>query len=304
MSTVSPDPHHLQHLLKQEQYEEAFETLLPLVSAKLTTRKNVLSGWRSYLHWLMESEESLLNFTTPEQQYPAWLRARDVAPATLNNRLVQVRKLYQFLLEMQLVTSNPFAGQKGEANPVHERRQVYTNAEIDRLLAHAAAEERLLILLGSEAGLSGGEVRFLKFSDLLEGGRQLRVQRIRYRQRQYPVEQVVECSPRLQDAFAQWLKVLGAAPLFECVPEGFVFDVDGKPLCDHELLWKLHTLCRKANVTYKPWRALRHASGVQNLQKGTDRQIIQQQLGLRRLDPLLKLAGAEDGRTLRWRKGH
>ena len=295
--------HHLQRLLEQGRYEEVFDTLLPQVSEKLTTRKNVLSGWRNYLQWLTETGESLLNFTTPEEHYPEWLKAQAVAPATLNNRLVQVRKLYQLLLENELVSSNPFAGQKGEANPVHERRQVYTNAELQRLLAHANAEERLLILLGSEAGLSGGEVRFLKFSDLLEGGQQLRIRRIRYRQQPYEVEQVIECSPRVQDAFAQWMKALGAAPIFESVPEGFVFDVDGKSLCDHELLWKLHVLCQKAGVSYKPWRALKHVSGVQKLQKGTDRQVIQQELGLQRLDPLLKLAGAEDGRKTRWRKG-
>lgn len=297
------DTHHLQRLLEQQRYEEVFEMLLPQVSEKLTTRKNVLSGWRNYLQWLLATGESLLNFTTPEQQYLEWLKAQDVAPATLNNRLVQVRKLYQLLLEQELVRSNPFEGKKGESNPVHERRQVYTKAEVRRLLAHANAEERLLILLGSEAGLSGGEVRFLKFCDLLDGGRQLRIRRVRYRQQGYDTEQLIECSPRLQDAFAQWMKHIGAAPLFEHVPTGFVFDVDGKSLCDHELLWKLHVLCQKAGVSYKPWRSLKHVSGVQKLQKGTDRQVIQQELGLQRLDPLLKLAGAEDGRKTRWRKG-
>ena len=297
------NPRHVKRLLEQQRYEEVFDVLLPLVSDKLSTRKNVLSGWRSYLQWLTETGESVLNFSSPEEGYPSWLRAQSVAPSTVNNRLVQVRKLYQLLLELELVSSNPFDGKRGDANPVYKRRQVYTKAEVERLLVHANAEEKLLALLGSDAGLSGGEVCSLKFSDFLEGGKQLRIRRVRYRQQQYDAEQLVDCSPAVQDALHQWMKLLGAAPLFECVPEGFVFTVEGKNLSAHQILSKLYRLCQKANVPYKPWRALRHVSGIQQLQRGRDRQGIQQELGLQRLDPLVKLAGAEDGRKVRWKRG-
>lgn len=299
---MPPDPRTLRRLLAQERYEEVFEILLPAVSDKLTTRKNVLSGWRNYLQWLMETGESLLHFDQPDQHYPLWLKAQAAAPATLNNRLVQVRKLYQLLLDLELVSFNPFLGSQGEKNPVHHRRVVYSAAEVQRLLIHANAEERLLILLATEAGLAGSEVRELNFEDVTGQAPQLHVRRIRYRQEGFKPEQDIPASPALQDALSQWLKMRGAAPLFQAIPSGFLFEENCQPLTDQQLLWKLRLLCQKANVTYKPWRALRHVSGIQRLKSKSSRESIQHDLGLQRLDPLLKLAGAEDGRRLRWKK--
>ncbi|WP_291425479.1 site-specific integrase [Deinococcus sp.] len=297
-----PSPSHLKLLLERQQYEEFFNELLPHISDKLSTRKNVLSGWRIYIRFLEETGESLLNFQRVGVEYAQWLKAQDVAPATLNNRLTQVRKLYALLLTLELVQVNPFLGTVGERNPVDERREIYSSEEVQRLLAHADAQERLLILLATEAGLSGSEVRRLKFGDLLADGAELRIWRVRYRQDGFEPVQVVKCSEVLQDALGQWLKVQGAAPLFESLPEGFLFEVEGRALTDPELLSRLYSLCQRANVIYKPWRALRHVAGVQQLAAGTDKVAVQEQVGVRWVGPLAKRAGLVDGRKLRWKK--
>ncbi len=298
-----PAPSHLRLLLERQQYEEFFNELLPHVSDKLSTRKNVLSGWRVYARFLGETGESLLNFQQVGLEYVQWLKAQDVAPATLNNRLAQVRKLYALLLTLELVRNNPFLGTAGEHNPVDERREVYSSTEVQRLLAHADMQERLLVLLATEAGLSGSEVRRLKFGDLLADGAELRIWRVRYRQDGFEPVQVVECSAVLQDALAQWLKVHGATPLFESVPEDFLFEVEGRALTDPELLSRLYYLCQRANVIYRPWRALRHVAGVQKLAAGLDKTVVQRQVGVRWLGPLAKRAGLVDGRKVRWMKG-
>lgn len=299
---MSPHPHLLQRLLEQQRYEEAFETLLPMVSDKVTTRKNVLSGWRSYLQWLTETGESLTQFRQPEVDYLDWLKAQEAAPSTLNNRLVQVRKLYALLVERRVVERNPFVGKKMEYNPVEERRKVYSREEVDRLLAHADSQERLMVLLATEAGLSGGEVRYLKFRDILEDGQALQIWRVRYRQEEFSPVQVVRCSSVLQHALQQWMQMRGAAPLYGVIPEGHVFEKDGGNIFDHDLLFMLYQLCQRANVEYKPWRALKHVAGVQRLASGASRTELQKELGVQRLDPLAKKAGLEDGRKVRWRK--
>lgn len=299
---MSPSPQHLKRLLEQGRYEEVFEVLLPNVSDKLSTRKNVLSGWRSYATWLNETGESLLNFDRPEEHYVQWLKQAGASAATLNNRLTQVRRLYSFLLGAKLVEHNPFSAVKGENNIVHEHREVYTGKEVQQLLAHADDEERLLILLATEAGLSNGEVRRLKFSDVLEDGRRLQIWRVRYRQVNFSPLQFVECSAVLQTALSRWLHLNGASPLFETQPSGYLFQFEGKALRDDQLRAKVFALCKKANVAYKPWRALKHLAGIQRLQSQVKRQQVQQDIGIQRLDPLLKLAGVEDGRKTRWKK--
>lgn len=295
-------PQHLQRLLEQGRYEEVFDQLLPEVSDKLSTRKNVLSGWRNYAYWLSEAGESLVNFEAPHIKYVDWLKAQGVAPATLNSRLSQIRRLYALLLDLHLVRENPFLVARGENNRVHERRAVYSSEEVQRLLAHADAEERLLVLLATEAGLSGTEVRRLKYSDVLEGGNYLQIWRVRYRKNEFPAVQLVDCSRDLQDALLKWFELSGSAPLFGSVPPGHLFQVEGSVLREDQLLAKLYQLCQKANVAYKPWRALKHVAGVERLRNLQGRRQVQQDLGVQRLEPLAKLAGAEDGRRARWRK--
>ncbi len=299
---MSPDAAHVRLLLERQRYDEAFQELLPLVSDRQSTRLNVLSGWRNYLRFLQETGESLLNFGGVEVSYPQWLQALGAAPSTLNSRLIQARRLYSLLLELELVARNPFEATSGVHNPVEERRQVYTAAEVGQLLQHAGAEERLLVLLATELGLAGSELRRLKFSDILEGGSCLRIWRVRYRREGYQPLQEVPCSAALQDALSQWLRARGAAPLFERLPTGPVFQGTTGGLTDAELLSKLHLLCQRAGVTYKPWRALKHLAGVQKLAAGIETEEIRQVLGVQRLDPLAKKAGLEDGRKLRWQR--
>lgn len=299
---MPPSPHHLKPLLEQERYEELFDLLLPEISTKATTRANTLSGWRNYVKWLQETGESLLNFGRPEIAYLEWLKAQEAAPSTLNNRLLQVRKLYGLLLERELIERNPFKGTHMVHNPVHERREIYSQEDVERLLTHADAEDSVMVLLGADAGLSGGEARFLKFIDITEDAQGLQIWRVRYRETDFQPIQVVPCTERLRIALLQWMKDRGATPLYGEVPQGYVLGQDEKPIADPELLSRLYHLCRKANVEYKAWRALRHVAGVQKLKEGADRTKIQNDLGLQRLDPLIRKTGVEDGRKLRWKK--
>ncbi|MFC3860399.1 hypothetical protein ACFOPQ_06430 [Deinococcus antarcticus] len=296
-----PSSLHLRLLLERQQYEDCFDELLPCISDKPSTRKNVISGWRIYLKFLEETGESLLNFNNVGEEYSRWLKAQGAAPATLNNRLVQVRKLYALLLRLELVKENPFLQTRGEHNAVDERREVYSPDEVNRLLAQADVEESLMVLLATDAGLSGSEVRHLKFVDVIEG-KQLRIWRVRYRQAGFEPVQYLDCSDVLQTALDRWLQVRGAAPLFQSVPEGFVFELDGRGLTSAQLLSRLYRLCQRVNVAYKPWRALQHVAGVRKLAAGVSKQDVQQQVGVQWLGPLAKKAGLQDGRKTRWKK--
>ena len=169
------------------------------------------------------------------------------------------------------------------------------------MLAQADVEESLMVLLATDAGLSGSEVRHLKFADVVEG-KQLRIWRVRYRQTGYEPVQYHDCSDILQAALDRWLQVRGAVPLFQSVPEGFLFELDGRGLTSAELLSRLYHLCQRANVAYKPWRALRHVAGVRKLAAGVSKQEVQQQVGVKWLGPLAKKAGLQDGRKTRWKK--
>ncbi|WP_216328062.1 tyrosine-type recombinase/integrase [Deinococcus aestuarii] len=293
---MPPSADLLRRLLEQQQDEAVLDLLSPEISVKPATRKNVLSGWRILLRWLRAEGESVLNLRDPEElarAYAAWLwRTYPEAPATVNNRLTQARKLYQALQDKGLTELNPFVLVHGEVNHAHERRRVYTPEEVTRLLAHANREEQALLLLGAHAGLTGPEVRRLRFEDVHALGERIHVG-----------ARIVTCTPELQFALQAWAGARGELPLYGMRPHGLLFEEEGRPVTDAQLRAKMFELCRRAGVHYKAWHALRNSAGVKMLGE-QDRRSVTEALGLggrMALRPLVKLSGGGDAR--RGKKG-
>lgn len=277
-----PSPSILRLLLEREQDNEFIDLLSTALDGSPVTRKNVLSGWRLYLRWVREEGRGVLNADQAQAEaYAEWLKLEYQAPATINNRLVQVRKMYRLLLQGGLVDSEVFRATHGVVNPADERRLYYSEEEITRLLTHANVEERLLVLLGAHLGLTGPELLFLKFDDFRNSDQDVQLQR-------RPGKPVLSCSKEIQLALQQVRHREGERPLFDVRATGRVFAYEN----DMQLRSAVFLLCKKSNVLYKGWRSFRNYAGIKMLKESRDARKTAEQLGIggrQALNPTVRL---------------
>ncbi|WP_216326702.1 tyrosine-type recombinase/integrase [Deinococcus aestuarii] len=240
-----------------------------------TTLKNTLSGIKKLVTYAQEQGESLL---TPSPGFAAGYLAAIAghAPATQRVLLSRARALYHALRELGVVGPDfdPFGEVKGPDLRFRpgEDKSLYDEDEVARLVAHADDEERALVLLGADVGLTTGETARLTWEDIELSGDVLRVH-----------GREILASERLTDALRTWANRSGGV-LFA---RGSVFS-----LTDHAVRGRLFRLCRRANVTYKAWRSLRHRYAVRLWQETGDPQLVAAQLGfgtLEAVQPYMRL---------------
>lgn len=265
------------------------EAFLDLIAEHLpgqpgnATRKNYLSSIRVYLRWAAEEGRSVLNAAPDDAQ--AYLRhlllKHAHAPASIHNHLTRVRTLYDLLAERQAYSgTNPFTALKLPSNRPEEHRDLYTAAELQRLLAQADRAERALVLLGAHAGLTGPETVALRWEDIQARSSRLRVQ-----------GREVEASDELHSALRAYGAERGHTDLFAAQGQAFDYRTD------HQLRSVIYQLCQRANVPYKAWRALRNAAGLRLLQLTGDPNEVAARLGLTTLkavEPWLKMQTAQE----------
>lgn len=277
-----PSPSTLRLLLEGEQDNAFIDLLSMALEGSPVTKKNVMSGWRMYLRWVREEGRGVLNADQAQAEaYAEWLKLEYQAPATINNRLVQVRKMYRLLLQGGLVETEVFKATHGVVNPADERRLYYTEEEITRLLAHGDVGERLLVLLGSHLGLTGPELLVLKFDDFRNDDQEVQLQR-------RLGKPVLSCSKEIQLALQQVRHREGERPLFGFHASGRVFEYEN----DMQLRSVVFMLCKKANVLYKGWRSFRNYAGIKMLRESRDARKTAEQLGIggrQALNPTVRL---------------
>ncbi len=260
--------------LKKDKHEALLAALPSLLPPSLSSisLKNVISGIRLFLRWAKDENVNILNLSEASH-YKTWLN-KEYLPATTKNRLSQVRRLYDVLVNLNLVSQNPFTEVIGPLNFPHEHRNTYTPEEIEHLLAYANLEERALVLLGAFTGLSGAEAMQLNFNQIkLDTGQIILPKRV------LPLESIVA------DTLELWGKRRGHLLLFPS--SGLVFDLESSFI----LRKKIFLLCQKSNVTYKAWHPLRNHAGLRLL-KNQDSKSTAYTLGLagrESIRPLVKI---------------
>ncbi|GAA5512923.1 tyrosine recombinase XerC [Deinococcus carri] len=230
------------------------------------TRKNYLSSLRAYLRWVQEERRSVLHAAEGDARayLGTLLQKHPDTPATIHNHLTRVRTFYDLLEQHGLHAGpNPFLGLKLPSNRPEEHRDLYSEAEIQRLLAHADPAGRALVLLGAHAGLTGPETVRLRWEDVNASRGQLRVK-----------GREVEVSEELRAALQSHGWEQGQTELFPAPGPVFSFQTD------HQVRAAVYQLCRDANVPYRAWRALRNAAGLRLLQQSGDPQLVAARLGL------------------------
>jgi len=196
-----------------------------------------------------------------------WLRSlegRGLTPSTTRVHLAAARALYAALRTAGATTDDPFRDLHPALDPTArwEKRGPYTDEEVERLLAVADEDNRLLVLLGAHAGLRVAEMLALVWEDVdLTGGRLVDKRGKGGKRR------TVEIGRTLG-------RTLGVALAAQRTPSGHVlrWRTDGKARR------RLQEVCCAAGVPYRGIHSLRHTFGTR-LYRETDLQTTSRMLG-------------------------
>lgn len=234
--------------------QKDFGTLWSLTEAHLTlyggsgakVSANTLQAYRRGVQVLLESwtGENLLR---PSNDAGAlWLReleAQGLSPSTLRVRLAAAKALYRALRWANATEAVPFADARAakERTAAHDKRQPYSEQDLARLLEHAEGQDKLLVLLGSYAGLRVSEMVRLEWHDIDFSARKLTV-----RQGKGNKTRRVTLSRTLLQA------------LWEGRGEGGVLAVSSRSRAYR----RLKNLCLAAGVEFRGVHALRHYTGT------------------------------------------
>ncbi len=260
--------HELRLLLSRQDLEgvlNAAEAHLPGLPGN-ATRRNNLSGCRVFLAWAFDANQAVLS-PSPEmgRAYLAFLRRKHPdTPASVINRLAHARNFYLALHALGVPLADPFASISAPSNDPALHKRAYTDAEIQRLLAHADPQHQALVLLGAHAGLTGPEVAHLHWNDMsFEAG----VLTVRARE--------VPTGVHLHAALERYAHTQGVTQLFG--GDAKVFPTLEN---DHLIRAALFRLCLSANVPYQAWRSLRNHAGLRMLSLTHDEALVARYLGL------------------------
>lgn len=227
-----------------------------------TLRKYRL-GLRS---WLNFAQSNAVNPLHPEPEHAdLWVRELEAdgkSPSSVGVLLAGARALYAALRWARATKDDPFGDVKPRRDPRRpwDKRQPYPESDLARLMAEAPVEMRVLLRLGSLAGLRASEITDLCWGDVdLEHGaltvRQGKGGKMRH---------VLMAGSLVAD-----LHLLG--------PEGPEQPVIGRT--PEAARMRLRTLCKQADVPYLGLHALRHAAGTRLIRAGFQLQDVAEHLG-------------------------
>lgn len=181
-------------------------------------------------------------------EYLRHLERKGLSPGTVNNRRAAAAAFYRALRWTGATTADPFSDVPAVRDPTprHEKRQPYSAAEVRALVAAATPHERVMVLLGAQAGLRVSEITALTWDTV--------------------------------DLKAKKLRVTGKGGKTGTVgiPKGLLAALDAlEPRAGYVVPWRraqtvrerLERLCERAGVRYLGVHSLRHHAGTEVYRK-------------------------------------
>lgn len=220
-----------------------------------TWKARVIS-WQQYCFWASEVGADILGGASEVGlAYLHHLLALGRAPATVMNRVAQIRSLYRCWGKLGLLTEDPFAQIRLPANQPAARRRLFNQEECEQLLKLKGEEVQAFLSLGLFSGVDAQTITDLCWADLEAD--QPRYKRLSVKSR-HALKRLYQKNH------------LRGAP-----PAGWIFPaLRTKDLVDAHL----KKLCCLAEVRPQSWLALRTTAGVQAV-KTRPLQRVQQQMG-------------------------
>lgn len=216
--------------------------------------------------WLAYADGHAVNVLHPEpEDTDLWVRSLEAggkSPSSVAVLLAGARALYTALRWARATKDTPFTDTrpKKDGRRAWDKRQPYREADVQRLLEAASLEMRILLRLGSIAGLRAAEITRLRWQDVdLDGGALMVVNGKGGKTRRV----------LLSASLVTDLRTLGNQ-----VPESPV--IGRTPEAARA---RLRTLCARVGVPYLGLHALRHTAGTRLVRAGFQLQDVAEHLG-------------------------
>ncbi|MFD2609160.1 tyrosine-type recombinase/integrase [Deinococcus taklimakanensis] len=216
--------------------------------------------------WLSYAAENAVTVLHPEaEDTDLWVRSLEAAgksPASVGVLLAGARALYAALRWVKATKGTPFADTKPRKDRRRpwDKRQPYPEADLQRLLAAASVEMRVLLRLGGIAGLRASEITTLVWGDVdLESG----TLTVRHG-KGGKSRRVLTSTSLIEDLHALGPKA-DDQPVIGRTPES--------------ARQRLRTLCRRVGVPYLGLHSLRHSAGTRLVRAGFQLQDVAEHLG-------------------------
>ena len=216
--------------------------------------------------WLDFARNNAVSALRPEAEHAdLWVRELESggkSPSSVGVLLAGTRALYAALRWTRATRDDPFGDVKPKRDPRRpwDKRQPYPEGDLARLMAAAPIEMRVLIRLGSLAGLRAGEITALVWGDVDLDRGALSVQRGKGDK----MRRVLMAGSLVAD-LAQLGPRAPEEPVIGRTPEA--------------ARMRLRTLCKRAGVPYLGLHALRHAAGTRLIRAGFQLQDVAEHLG-------------------------
>jgi len=202
-----------------------------------------------------------------------WLRHMEsmgLSASTIRTRRAGARAFYSALRWTGAVEVDPFADTHPatDPTPAWEKRQPYTEAEVDALLAAAGPADRALILLGAHGGLRVSECLALRWEDVALASGTLVVRSGKGgKQRRVSLSKTA-------------VAALAALCALQTPREANAATAHILPYrSDERARERLAGLCASVGVEYKGVHALRHYCGTRLVREGGDLEMAARHLG-------------------------
>lgn len=216
--------------------------------------------------WLAYATDHAVNVLHPEPEATdLWVRSLEAggkSPPSVAVLLAGARALYTALRWTRATKDTPFTDTKPkkDGRRAWDKRQPYPEADVQQLLDAASVEMRVLLRLGSIAGLRAAEITRLRWQDVdLDGGALMVV-----KGKGGKTRRVLLSASLMTD-----LRTLGNQ-----VPESPV--IGRTPEAARA---RLRTLCTRVGVPYLGLHALRHTAGTRLVRAGFQLQDVAEHLG-------------------------
>jgi site-specific recombinase XerD len=201
--------------------EELINRFIEALDRRETTKETYLKALREFAKWLAGGTPLILT-SHDIQRYKDFLVSKNLSPTSLSTYLTSVRRFYDYLISVEMVTENPAKKIRGSGRPQRHLRDPLSHDEVENLLSAidpstvVGLRDWSMITLMIRCGLSEIEIVRASTGDIkVKGGKQVIFVQGKNQDKK---DEYVILTPPAQEALEKYLEARGKTkedePLF------------------------------------------------------------------------------------------
>ena len=201
--------------------EELINRFIEALDRRETTKETYLKALREFAKWLAGGTPLILT-SHDIQLYKDFLVSKNLSPTSLSTYLTSVRRFYDYLISVEMVTENPAKKIRGSGRPQRHLRDPLSHDEVENLLSAidpstvVGLRDWSMITLMIRCGLSEIEIVRASAGDIkVKGGKQVIFVQGKNQDKK---DEYVILTPPAQEALEKYLEARGKTkedePLF------------------------------------------------------------------------------------------